>query len=105
MCTKRRNNAAVSPEIYGLTYVKGSPGVWDMPHVLQMGNSKNLASMRAVVAANEECLHPDRDQSAAHHGTYEVVNVSVRLSGPAVLAGKLYRCVQVPVALVMLFSA
>lgn len=105
MCTKRRNNAAVSPELSSLTYAKGSRGVWGIPHVLQMGDSKHLESMRAVVAANEDCLHANGDQSAAHHGTYYVVNVWVGLSAPAILAGKLYRCGQALVALVMLFSA
>lgn len=95
MCNNTRNNVAVSPELSGVTYVQGSRGVWGMPHVLQMVDSGHLESMRAVVAANEECLHADGEQSA-HQGTDYVVNVYVGLSGPAVLAGKFYRyCVRI----------
>lgn len=94
-----RNSVAVSPELSGVTYVQGSRGVWGMPHVLQMIDNRHLESMRAVVAANEECLHADGEQSAAHDGTDYVVNVWVGLSGPAVLAGKLYRWGQVLVPL------
>lgn len=85
-----RNNVAVSPELSGVTYVQGSRGVWGMPHMLEMVDTGHLENMRPVVNANEECLRADGTQSVRHGEDY-VVNVCVGLTGPAVLAGRLYR--------------
>lgn len=53
-----------------------------------MADSGHLEKMKAVVAANEDFLH---DGQHVSYGKDYVVNVWVGLTGPAVLAGRLYR--------------
>lgn len=87
-CESTRNNVAVSPELSGVTYVQGSRGVWGLPHILQIVDSGHLEKMKALVAANEDFLNGRRH---VFQGKKYVVNVWVALTGPAVLAGRLYR--------------
>lgn len=88
-CEKARNNVAVSPELSGVTYVQGSRGIWGLPHILQLVDSGHLENMKALVGANEELFY---DGQHVSYGKDYVVNVWVGLTGPAVLAGRLYRC-------------
>lgn len=69
-----------------------------MPHILHVVDSGHLEGMKAVVRASEECLHGEGEQSA-HQGEDYVVNVWIGLSGPAVLAGGLFRYFEVYLAL------
>ena len=86
------NSVVRSPELSGITYVQGRRGTWGMPHMLRMIDGTNLDLMREVVTANESCLRAEAHQ-LEHHGGDSHVDVWVALTGPATLAGRLYRFV------------
>ncbi|CBJ25675.1 hypothetical protein Esi_0008_0088 [Ectocarpus siliculosus] len=85
------NNVATSPELSGVTYVQGSYGIWGMPHMLRMADVAHLEVMSAVVNENEQCLRVDAHELGDRHGDDCHVNVWVALTGPAALAGRLFR--------------
>ncbi|CAB1114792.1 unnamed protein product [Ectocarpus sp. CCAP 1310/34] len=85
------NNVATSPELSGVTYVQGSRGIWGMPHMLRMADVAHLEVMAAVVNENEQCLRVDAHELDDRHGDDCHVNVCVALTGPAALAGRLFR--------------
>lgn len=87
------NNVATSPELSGVTYVQGSRGIWGMPHMLRMADVAHLEVMAAVLNANEQCLRVDAHEMDDRHGDDSHVNVWVALTGPAALAGRLFRYV------------
>lgn len=86
------NNVARSPELSGVTYVQGSRGVWGMPHMLQIVDVAHVDAMGAVLNANESSLRADAHE-IDRHGEHCHINVWVALTGPAALAGRLFRCV------------
>lgn len=88
------NNVATSPELSGVTYVQGSCGIWGMPHMLRMADVAHLEVMAAVVNENEQCLRVDAHELDDRHGDDCHVNVWVALTGPAALAGRLFRYVR-----------
>lgn len=86
------NNIARSPELSGVTYVQGSRGVWGMPHMLSVVDVAHIDAMGAVLNANEACLRADAHE-IDRHGEDSHVNLWVALTGPAALAGRLFRWV------------
>lgn len=64
-----------------------------MPHILGVADVAHLEAMAAMLNANEQCLRTDT-HDIDRHGEDCHVNVWVALTGPAALAGNIFRCTE-----------